>query len=496
MGARTIISRLFVLGLDKGSDLELTGTPTHCHAYCMAKKIFSRRFFIGTGLLALIAAAIPFRFKFLSSKGEAHLSSRTDGFNVLFMTADDVGWKDLSCDGNTNIKTPHLDKLAAEGLRFENAFGVSSSCSPSRASFITGQYISTHGVDGLTHRHLSRQLDRDHPTMARYFKDAGYHTAIQGKWHVATLILPKAYGYIKNIGTILPWKRHIKDTDKISRYFEKRAKKKQPFYLELNFTDTHRNAKGEFKPDPEFNVDPEKIEVPEWMGLPNWPEIRKELALYYGKLLRTDYLVGKTLEELDKAGLSEKTIVVFVSDNGSPFPGNKMTILDRGIGTPLLVKWPNKVKPASVSQAMVSTIDIMPTLLQACEVKFGRQVEGKSFLTLLQQPDSEHRDYICAEMNYHVDPIPMRAIRTKGWKAIQNLSDSPIGLDDLEDQEWAQRLCQREDQPWLRPRPDFELYDLVNDPYEKNNLAGLQEYAEIEADFKRRLNDNWPQSKA
>lgn len=458
----------------------------------MKHKKFSRRQILKTGAVALGALALPRQLHHIAAPLlRAPAGGAGKGMNVLFMTADDLGWKDLSCDGNVNVRTPHLDALAVQGTRFSRAFGASSSCSSSRASFITGQYVSTHGVDGLTHRYPLRQLGPFQPTLAEAFKRAGYATAIQGKWHVAPFIPVAFYGYESFLGGPLPT-NHIKDTEKIERYLRARAKDRVPFYLELNFTDTHRSANGKIPRDPDFVVDPETITVPEWMGLPDWPEIREDLARYYGKLQRTDHLVGRTLEALRATGLAENTIVVFVSDNGSPFPGNKMTLLDRGIGTPLLVRLPAQISPGRASDALVSTIDIMPSLLELTGLAVHRRVEGVSFAPLLlDETKASHRQYVCAEMNRHVKAIPMRAIRSDRWKAILNLSDSPIGLDDLAGVPWAERLCELDDQPWRRPRPEFELYDLWSDPQERSNLAGRAEVASVEAEMRKLLQSGW-----
>lgn len=444
--------------------------------------------------LAIFAAAAPIPLIRYFSPGSRNPSGgkrRKNAFNVVFITADDIGWKDLSCDGNTNIETPFLDALASEGIRFENAFGVSSSCSSSRASFVTGQYISTHGVDGLTHRYPTKQLSPFHPTMAEAFKKSGYHTGIQGKWHVAPFIPIGFYGYKDYLGTPMPW-NHISDTKKIDKYFQKRSRDEKPFYLELNFTDTHRSSGGKFEADPEFSVDSKSIKSPEYMGLPDWPEIREDLALYYAKVQRTDKLVGETLEALEKHGLKDNTIVVFVSDNGAPFPGNKMALLDRGIGTPLIVRFPGRIEAGRVSSALVSTIDIMPTVLDLCQIKIGPKVEGRSFAKLLKDTSvTDHREHVVAEMNCHVKSIPMRSVRTKDWKAILNLSDSPLGLDDLEGVDWAHKLCELPDHPWLKARVPFELYDLKNDPQEKVNLVGQKEFSDIEQKFRKLLSSDW-----
>lgn len=455
----------------------------------MAEKFLSRRKFLWSGAIALLVAAFSGTFAWFRSSIRRRPSS--NALNVLFITADDLGWKDLSCYGNANVKTPHLDHLASQGIRFDRAFGVSSSCSSSRASFITGQYISNHGVEGLVHRHLGMQLSPNRPTMPSYLQEAGYHTAIHGKWHVS-LMPTRLYGYRQNLASILPWARHIKDTGEIESYFRARSEDDRPFYLELNLTDTHRNAKGEFHMQNDFPVDAESIQVPEWMGLPAWPEIRADLALYYSNLLKTDHLVGQTLEALRKNSLEQNTLVVFVSDNGSPYPGNKITLYDRGIGTPLIIRLPERVTANRISKAMVSTIDLMPTILELCKVPVRSSIDGLSFAPLLLDTRIDsHRQQVFAEMKYHVKDAAMRAVRSENWKAIKNLSDTPLGLGDVQDEEWAKRLGQREDQRWLRSRPPFELYDLETDPNETRNLAGSPEVAEVESRLRRQLDEEW-----
>jgi arylsulfatase A-like enzyme len=150
-----------------------------------------------------------------------------------------------------------------------------------------------------------------------------------------------------------------------------------------------------------------------------------------------------------------------------------MTLYDRGIATPLIVRWPGRVPAGSDRNALVSTIDVMPTLLEAVGAPVPEDVEGRSFLPILldEAPDA-HRDAVFAEMTDHVEYIPTRAVRTERWKYIRNYSDIAIGLDQLADQEWAHRLCEQPDQPWKRPRGPEELYDLAADPNEQRNLAG------------------------
>jgi arylsulfatase A-like enzyme len=184
-----------------------------------------------------------------------------------------------------------------------------------------------------------------------------------------------------------------------------------------------------------------------------------------------DAMIGQVLAKLEELGLREKTLVGFVSDNGPPFPGNKLTLYDRGIGTPLLLRWPGKIPAGAVNESLVSTIDLMPTLLEAagCPSPGG---PGESLLSLIRgESRRPARDAIFAEMTYHVDYLPMRAVRTAKWKYIRSYSDDAVGLDQCSHMDWAQRLCEAPSQGWTRPRVPEELYDLESDPNEQVNLA-------------------------
>ncbi len=391
------------------------------------------------------------------------------GPNVLLITADDLGWYDLSSYGNRSVATPHLDRLASEGMRFTRAFVAASSCSSSRASLTTGQYPHTNGVTALTHAHPRRMLSPRHRTLADELAEAGFRTALAGKWHVAPYLPTSWYGYHERMGGLVDmWIRDIEPVlDFLSRHRDR------PFHLELNFMQTHRDDAGAFVMDPDFPVDPAKVSIPAYLHLPDWPEIRGDLARYYSQLLGMDAMVGAVLDRLDELGLAEETLVVFVSDNGPPYPGAKMTLYDRGIATPLLVRWPGQIPAGSVRHALVSTIDLMPTLLEAVGRPVPEALEGRSFLDLLRGEAADaHRDAIFAEMTHHRHPIPTRAVRDERWKYVRNYSDVAIGLDQVHDREWVHRLAERPDQPWIRPRVPEELYDLVVDPHEQHDLAG------------------------
>jgi len=408
--------------------------------------------------------------------------------NIILITADDLGWNDLGCYGNTEILTPAVDRLAREGLRFENAFVTASSCSSSRASIITGQYPHTNGVDGLTNRHLEKSLPRGYTTLPSLLRDAGFATAIQGKWHVAPLDDPRHYGYQERLSTLL--EQGIEDSSRAIEFI--RENRDRRFYMELNFMNTHRLMTGEFRFDPGFPVDPDTLEVPGYWHLPSWPEILLELAKYYSQAGKMDSMIGEILDALDDLDLAHNTLVIFLSDNGAPFPGNKMTLYDRGAGTPLIFRYPDGIRPDTSLPHLVSLVDLMPTLLRAVGLERPEDLEGWSLLPLLTQPAPVDpvRDTVFMETTYHVHYLPIRAIRTQTWKYIRNYSDDPVGLDQCSHMEWAQRLVELPDQPWLAARAPEELYRLESDPDEQENLSGDPAFQQVLEEMRERLEEH------
>jgi arylsulfatase A-like enzyme len=390
--------------------------------------------------------------------------------NILFITADNLGWRDLSCYGNQSVQTPGIDRLAHEGARFENAFVVCSSCAPSRATFITGQYPHTHGVTGLTHLNPLESLSPFHTTLPDLLAASGYHTAIQGKWHVSPFLPTSFYGYHERLSGILPESQRIEDTKRTIDFLER--SRDHRFFLQVNYQSSHRDRYGEYHQDSEFPVDPEAIRVPAYMALPDWSEIREDLAAYYSQNLRMEHMIAEVLVTLDEFGLAENTLVVFVSDNGPHYPGMISTLYDRGTATPLLMRWPRRLAAGRAPQQLVSSIDLMSTLLEAARIEIPEEVQGRSLLPLVAGgPEQWHREAVFLEQTRHVHEIPCRAVRTRTWKYIRNYSDNAFGLDQNNHDDWAHRLCELPTHPWKRPRPEEELYDLTHDPNEQRNLV-------------------------
>lgn len=399
--------------------------------------------------------------------------------NVVLITADDLGWKDLASGGNPNVSTPHLDRLARGGVSFRNAFDVTSTCSSSRATWATGLYPHTHGVTGLVHRDQALSLSPRTPTLAARLRAAGLRTGIEGKWHLAFPRTPEPYGYDD---VMTSWDTQlIVDSTKATGFIARNAERR--FFLEVNYMNPHRNWRGQFEPHPDHPVDAAALVMPEYAQLVDVPGARAELAAYYSQIQRMDVLVGELVSALEQKRLLDDTLIAFISDNGMPFPGNKLTLHDRGTGTPWFLHWPAVLPAGAQRDDLVSSVDLMPTLLEATGAELPAGLQGRSVL------DGDARDAVFAEMTTHTGtPFPMRSVRTARYRYIRNYSDEPVPLEP-DDAPWVLEVlaARPEGCRWGERRVPEELYDLQADPHERVNLAGEAAMASVLADLRARL---------
>jgi len=246
--------------------------------------------------------------------------------------------------------------------------------------------------------------------------------------------------------------------------------------------------------------------------LPDTPETREDLALYYDEIARMDGYIGQVMEELEWQGIADDTFVLFISDNGRPFPRCKTTIYDSGIKTPFIVRWPKKVKAGSVCDNLVSVVDIAPTVLALAGLKLSPTFQGRSFARLLTHPKSTIRDYVYTEHNWHDYQAHERGVRSKQYLYIRNAFPSQPGTPPADavrsityrkmQQLRAEGKLPPEQQGcFLTPRPAEELYDTLNDPYSLNNLAAdpqhtevLNEMRQAHEEWRRRTNDKLPEN--
>ena len=401
--------------------------------------------------------------------------------NILIFIADDLGEGDLGCYGNQAIKTPHVDALAGEGMRFTRAYLTISSCSPSRCSILTGRYPHNTGAEDL-----HQPLPANQKTIARYLTEAGYVSSCIGKWHLGEA--EKAHW--KTVATCLG-----KDTEANAIEELKSIPADQPFFLWIASTDPHRPYQLETIEKPH---DPAGVVVPPY--LPDHPKIRKELALYYDEVSRFDQCVGGVLNALDESGRRENTIVVFMSDNGMPFPRAKTTLYDSGIRTPFLVRWPGVVPSNSVNPRLFSVVDLAPTLLAAAGVEHD-SMQGIDRRKMMTDPSATGGAYAFAEANWHDFEKFTRAVTDGSLKLIRNYYwDRPLwnSVDSINSITWqgmletraAEKLSPAQEFLFHPQRPFEEFYDLRGDPFETRNLINDPARADEIAKLRTAL-DNW-----
>ena len=324
--------------------------------------------------------------------------------NVIIFIADDVSWNDLGCYGNTFVETPNIDKLAANGMRFTNAILTASSCSPSRVSIMTGRYPHNTGA-----AELHTEPTVDFASMASELKNKDYYTGQAGKWHMGELLkkgFDKIYEKLEENGDggENRWIPSLKERDA-----------NKPFFFWFAPYDAHR-VWGENRFSSTHN--PNDIEVPP--TLVDNDSTRIDLGQYYDEIKRFDHHIGEVVEELKTQGVYDNTVILIMADNGRPFPRDKTRMYDSGMKTPFIVHWPNTIKKGEVSNSLVSSLDIAPTILDICGIAPPESFQGTSFKKVLSNPDALVRKYAFAEHNWHDHEAHERMARTEDFIYVLN----------------------------------------------------------------------------
>lgn len=443
-------------------------------------KAISRRDFLARSADAGLGAFAVSSLFAVASHGESRAQP-----NIVLITADDLGMQ-LGCYGHKAIPTPNFDKLAEEGVRFEYAFITHSSCSPSRSSILTGLYPHQNGQIGLAHRD-EYTMHHGNKTLPAYLKEAGYYNGVIGKVHVNP---PKDFPWDYNSGPKYdgPGTKDVVAVAELAEGFLDQAKGK-PFFLYVNYFDPHAHYKiPRIKGVPKKLVGPDDVEPFPFLAIDH-PKIHADLVGYYNAVLRLDAGIGMLMDLLDKSGQADNTIMIFVSDNGPPFARAKMTCYEAGLQVPFLVRWPGKAKKGLVCDEFISTIDIVPTLLEAAGVKTPDKLPGKSLVPMLRGDDIVWREYLFCEFTSHdtFNYFPARTIRDRRYKLIHNIAAGKTEINRGKGKGPSWKASQgakldakvRKTYELYYDPPEFELHDLQNDPHEFVNLAGKAEYAEV-----------------
>ena len=405
--------------------------------------------------------------------------------NILFIVSEDNG-PELGCYG-APVKTPNLDQLAAEGIRFQKAYVAQAGCSPSRAAFLTGLYPHQNGQIALATWNYSMYNEHT-PNLVNDLKKSGYITGNIGKIHVNPesafdfdlWVLRGGNFKRKNMGDYADSAYHfLTSSDK-------------PFYLQVNYPDAHDPFLPQVNGMPAEVLTGKDVEPLPYFGVTS-DSLRQKTADYYNCIMRLDELIGHLLEKLKKSGKYENTMIVYIGDHGADMLRGKRTCYEGGVNIPMIISWPNHGKKGLVSWELVSTIDLYPTFMDISGNKIPSYITGKSLVPLIKGEAVHHRDYLFTEYHTHSNhnPYPQRSVRDERYKLIHNLvpgHENPgyyytigkkINPDDFNNAvEKAPEAVQLAYENMKMPL-EFELYDLKSDPNEWNNLAGKKEYVEV-----------------
>ncbi len=427
----------------------------------------------------------------------------TERPNVLLILSQDYGPK-LGCCDDPDARTPSLDRLAVAGGRFENAFVPYSVCSPSRACFRTGLYPHQNGQIGLA-THKFAMYDADTPNLASILRVHGYRTGLIGKLHVnPEAAFPFDFRAIPSAN----FKREQSVADyaaEAARFFSDSTD--SPWFLSVNFPDAHlpflRQANGQ----PTHPQSADEVMPMPWVGV-NSPRLREQVANYYNCLARLDHGVGLLLTELDRTEHTGNTIVFYFGDHGAQFPRGKGTVYEGALRVPLIVRWPQVAEPGQVREDLVSTVDLLPTVLRAARIDVPGNLPGYALQPLLtgSQP-AQWPEYI---FGFTTGSFPracfvQHAIRDQRYKLISSPRPGTANLDagtyldehhqhfvvsgaTAEEQSSAPNFVQAAFIRWSHP-PRYELYDLKEDPNEWYDLASDPAHDEVKTRLTKALRD-------
>lgn len=451
------------------------------------RKKFTFRFLLITMLLI-----------YATGCGQKSPTSTKKPLNIVLILTDDQGYH-LSALGTKGISTPNVDQLAKEGTLFTNSFAVVPSCSPSRSSIMTGMYphANGHWRNTITPKlnDPDSEFGRDSKTvdavgihdyiqtLPEALQQNGYFTAITQKFHMSP---PWKFPYNER-NPVQNDPEQFKTV--ISKFIEDAGD--SPFFFQANIGPPHRNFDHHMDKFPEFLPNPSEIDVPKYLA--DTPAMREDLAKYYGSVQLADACAGAIIQTLKDKGLLENTLIIYTGDQGEPYHRAKASPYNAGLHVPFVVSGPNVLKDKK-TDALISHIDIMPTILEYLEISIPETVQGQSIKPILEGKDDskKERKYVFGEHNSHgpsrKEHYPSRMVFDGRYYYIQNLIHEKtyeLPADLMMEKGWGNLSYQatldaKESHPveytLLKQlesgRPFEELYDMQNDPGQITNLAG------------------------
>jgi N-sulfoglucosamine sulfohydrolase len=413
--------------------------------------------------------------------------------NIVILLGDDMTWSDCEPYGSTNVPTPNLRKLAEQGMRFNNMYTSTAMCSPARQMLFTGLFPVRNGAFP-NHSEVRPGVK----TIVQHLSTLGYTVSLEGKKHFGPM---ESFAFAKR---------------GLERVLER---KDRPFCHIIASHEPH-------KPWTEGDAsafDPGKIIVPP--NLIDTPETRQQLCQYYAEISILDQTLGSIIQQLDSAGVTDNTILLFNSEQGMPLPfGGKWTCYESGLKTAFIVRWPGIVKPGSSTSALTQSVDILPTLIEIAggdpttmdtgctAVNGSRGFDGKSLLAILKGESAHLRDHIFGVQTtqgiINGSLYPIRSVRDSRYKLIRNLNHGNTFQNlyteggEFYEEFYLPLLAAAQKSPAIMARLDFfqhrpaeEFYDLSQDPHELRDLSASPEHNAARLRLGQKL-DEWMREQA
>ena len=421
--------------------------------------------------------------------------------NLLLIITDDLG-SQLGCYGDTTVPTPNIDRLAREGVLFNRAYVAAATCAPSRGSMFTGLFPHQHGMYGLSQQDWStrfeHRIEDGTAILPNALKALGYRTALYGKKHYQP---ESAFDWDEHVEN----RRHLLErdvvlmADSVERFIK--AAPDKPFFVTASYVDPHRfgNVFTPFQKNglPENPLQPGEVPPLAHIGA-DTEGVRTDAAGYFNMVMRLDYGIGLLLEKLERLRKLDNTLIIFVSDNGPDFIRLKKSVYEAGVRIPFMVRWPGHAQAGLVRNEFVSTVDLFATFVSAATGELRPHGAGMPLQPLLQPGEVPWRDSMMTEFIVHAPSqyYPQYALSTERYQLIHNLDfhrRNPITIE-TKFPEWRaaqspEQMDHRFREAYLRydSPPEFELYDLQDDPNFLANLAGNADYGQILEGMKERL---------
>ena len=395
--------------------------------------------------------------------------------NLVIVSCHDLG--DYLSVYGTPVDTPSFERMAADGVVFERHFSTGTVCSPARGSITTGCYPHTHGLMGLVHRGWELGVEKC-PHIAARLAAAGYEAHLFGFQHEHWDAKRLGYGEVH--------KAESNHADHVAPMFcewlKSRGGDGRPFYAAVGFSEVHRMGlqPSHFRREGYVYADPAEVEVRPYLA--DIPEVRADLAEFYGALNTADRMMGTVMDALESAGEAENTLLVFTTDHGASFMHSKATLYDGGTKVAFLARLPGVVPGGTRVEALTSHVDILPTVFDLMGLEAPGGIEGTSMAGLAKGEAAPERDYVFAERNYTNYYDPGRMARSKRWKYVRkglrtNIFDFIIPEIELCPSGFRQNRTVFEFYP--AERTTERLYNLDADPGEMRDLSGDPSHSEV-----------------